>query len=61
MSRDNFFRCKHCHQLFADEECFIDADKGIQCPNGCEESFEQPPYQSPLNSDDAPTPDKKNM
>jgi hypothetical protein len=56
MKRDDFFRCKICHQLFADSECYIDLDKGIQCPNGCEEAYEQPDYESPLISEDASTP-----
>ena len=51
-SRDDYFRCKVCHQLFLDEQAFRDPIKGLQCPNGCEEPFEQPAYQSPLISDD---------
>ena len=51
MKRDNYFRCKHCHQIFTDDECFIDPIRGFLCPNGCEEPYEQPPYESPLQED----------
>ena len=47
--RDNYTRCKHCGQLFHEEQCILSEVAGFQCPNGCKESFEQPPYQSPLN------------
>lgn len=51
MNRDNYTRCKHCGQLFPDEQCILSEVTGFKCPNGCEESFEQPPYQSPLNNE----------
>jgi hypothetical protein len=47
-NRDNYTRCKQCGQLFSDETCILDDVKGLLCPNGCVESFEQPAYQSPL-------------
>lgn len=50
--RDDYFRCKICKELFADEDCIVDPVKGFLCPKGCEKSFQQPPYQSPLQSDD---------
>ncbi len=47
--RDNYNRCKQCGLLSADAACILDEVKGFQCPNGCEESFEQPPYEPPIN------------
>jgi hypothetical protein len=52
MDRDKFFRCKHCGQLFPDDKCFYDEVNGYQCPNGCKESFRQPPYESPFVHED---------
>ena len=51
MNRDKYFRCKHCKQLFPDEQCIIHEIKGLQCPNGCVEPFIQPSYESPFQDD----------
>lgn len=48
-NRDHYFRCKHCKKLWHQEQCILNEVDGYQCPDGCIESFEQPPYQSPLN------------
>lgn len=47
--RDNYTRCKQCGMLFKDTDCILDEIKGLRCPNGCEESFEQAPYEPPTN------------
>lgn len=47
--RDNYTRCKHCGYLWPEEQCILDDVAGFLCPNGCKETFNQPPYQSPLN------------
>ena len=46
--RDNYTRCQQCGEIYPHEACILDAIKGYKCPNGCEEPFDQPPYQSPL-------------
>lgn len=46
--RNNYHRCKVCKGLFADSECELDPVKGLICPKGCLEPFEQPAYESPL-------------
>lgn len=46
--RDDYFRCPVCKQLFEDKLCVLDPVKGFICPNNCERSFEQPPYESPF-------------
>lgn len=51
MNRDNYFRCKHCKELFPDEEGIMIEGKGLQCPKGCVETFKQPDYESPLQQD----------
>lgn len=51
-NRDKCFRCPICLNLWNDNECEVDDIKGYICPNGCEKSYEQPPYESPLNSND---------
>jgi len=51
-TRDNYFRCRVCRKLFADDDCVLDEVKGYQCPNGCVEPYEQPRYESPLNYED---------
>jgi hypothetical protein len=48
-NRDNYHRCKHCKELFHQDQCILDNSKGYQCPNGCVEPFVQPPYESPLS------------
>lgn len=55
MKRDDYFRCRYCKKLFTNDECAIDPTKGYQCPNGCEEEYNQPPYELPTNetSDDS--------
>jgi hypothetical protein len=51
MKRDDYTRCRHCKQLFLTADATRDPDTGAyQCPNGCKTPFEQPPYESPLNS-----------
>jgi hypothetical protein len=51
MTRDDYHRCKYCKKLFKDEECIPDPDTGeLQCPNGCKETFTQPPYEAPTNN-----------
>lgn len=52
MNRDNYFRCKHCKELYSDEQCILDDVKGYQCPKGCKEPFIQPDYESPLQQQD---------
>ncbi len=51
MKRDDYFRCKICGQLFADADCELDPDKGLQCPNGCVQPFNQPPYELPMQDE----------
>jgi len=48
-NRDNYTRCKFCRELWHKEQCILDGSKGYQCPDGCVETFEQPPYVSPIN------------
>lgn len=48
-NRDNYFRCKHCGQLWHHEQCILDNVKGYQCPSGCIEEFVQAPYESPFS------------
>ena len=50
-NRDNYFRCKFCGVLWHQNQCVLDEIKGYECPDGCKETFEQPPYQSPLSND----------
>ncbi len=47
--RDKFTRCQHCGLLSEDTACILDDVKGLLCPNGCEPTFEQPPYEPPIN------------
>lgn len=47
MKRDDFYRCKECKQLFSHEECTLDEVKGYICPNLCEKTYQQPPYELP--------------
>lgn len=49
MTRDDYFRCRWCKQLFYQEDLVLDPNTGYQCPNGCVEPYNQPPYESPLN------------
>lgn len=52
MTKENeYTRCQICGEIFHHSSCILDEVKGYQCPNGCEISFEQPPYQSPLQDD----------
>lgn len=57
--RDNYTRCKICKELFPDPdpETLTEEEKikGYQCPRGCVETFKQPPYESPLISDEGNT------
>lgn len=57
--RDNYFRCKICKKLNPDPDPDTLTEeqkaKGYVCENRCVESFTQPPYQSPLISDEADT------
>lgn len=46
--RDNYTRCPLCGEIFHHDSCILDDIKGYQCPNGCQPSFEQEPYVSPL-------------
>lgn len=51
--RDKMHRCPYCKQLYKDEECTTDTKSGVLiCPKGCEPTFNQPPYESPLNNED---------
>ena len=50
--RDDCTRCPICRQLFADKDCTLDPIKGYICPNGCEPSYDQPKYETPLQDDD---------
>lgn len=50
MNRDKCFRCHICLELWNDEDCEVDPDKGFICPNGCEAPYIQPEYESPLIS-----------
>jgi hypothetical protein len=58
-NRDKCFRCRICLQLWNDEECEVDPEKGYICPNGCEATYIQPEYESPLNST-TPNEDTRN-
>ena len=49
MKRDSYHRCRYCKGLFRDEECTPDPVKGLVCPNACQPSFEQPPYEPPTS------------
>lgn len=52
MNRDDYTRCKLCKQLFRDDNERRDPVTGAYlCPNGCKETFTQPPYESPSNAD----------
>jgi len=49
-NRDNHHRCKLCGGIFPDEECPVNPHtKGLLCPVGCVETFNQPPYESPFD------------
>jgi hypothetical protein len=48
-NRDEYHRCAICKKLFRDEDCILDPVKGYVCPNNCQPSYEQEPYESPLN------------
>jgi hypothetical protein len=50
--RDLYTRCKYCKKLSLTDDCILDPIDGYQCPSGCKETFEQPPYNSPLPSDE---------
>jgi hypothetical protein len=52
MNRDDFTRCRICKRLFSDAEAVLDPIKGFQCPNGCQPTFNQPNYESPLVSEE---------
>jgi hypothetical protein len=59
MSRDDYHRCKYCKKLFKEEDCTREVDNegqstGYQCPNGCQPTFEQPPYEPPTNNETLP-------
>lgn len=48
--RDDYTRCKHCGQLWPEEQCTINpVDGSFMCPAGCRETFQQPEYESPFN------------
>ena len=54
--RDDYFRCTMCKGLFKDEDCSIKYDSegasdGYRCPNLCEPSYTQPPYESPIDDE----------
>jgi hypothetical protein len=49
--RDSYTRCQLCGEVFHHDSCILDEVKGYQCPNGCQPSFDQPPYQSPLQDE----------
>ena len=53
MNRDDYFRCKECKQLFSNDECELDQDKGYLCPNGCVKQYKMPDYESPMNDEQA--------
>ena len=50
MKRDKFHRCPICGLLSLDDDNQRDRN-GYKCPNGCEYSYQQPPYQSPIIDD----------
>ena len=55
-SRYDYFRCPVCGILYSEEDCEIELDKdgqskGFVCPSKCERPYNQPPYESPLNSE----------
>lgn len=49
--RDSYTRCQLCGEVSHHDSCILDEVKGYQCPNGCQPSFDQPPYQSPLQDE----------
>lgn len=51
MTRDEMTRCPICKKLFADMDCILDTSKGYKCPNGCEPTYKQEPYESPMNDE----------
>lgn len=51
--KKKYHRCPICFKISEDNEDLRDinsdgSSNGYKCPNGCERSFEQPPYQSPM-------------
>lgn len=53
MTKKKYHRCPICFKISEDNEDLRDinsdgSSNGYKCPNGCERSFEQPPYQSPM-------------
>lgn len=47
--RDKMHRCKICKRLWLDEECLLDENEGLQCPNKCVPIFQQDEYELPTN------------
>lgn len=47
-NRDDYTRCKICLVLFVTAKAEMNKDGTYICPNGCVESFNQPPYESPF-------------
>lgn len=45
--REDYFRCKVCKMLWADNKCVQDPIKGFICPNGCEKPYIQDEYELP--------------
>lgn len=50
-NRDNYHRCPWCKKLYHHDECELDPIRGYVCPLKCVEPFNQPAYESPLNSE----------
>lgn len=50
--REDYFRCPICKRLYNDNECELDPIKGYICPNNCVIPYEQPVWESPLNSEE---------
>lgn len=51
LPRDKCFRCPICGVLYPERVCTKDPIKGLICPRGCERSYEQPPYEPPIDTD----------
>lgn len=51
-NRDDYFRCSICGKLTLIETALRDPiTEAYKCERGCEKYYEQPSYDSPLQSD----------